>query len=75
LCTIDPKKRDLFATHRADHYRFLIANRETILFGGPARPSENGAPETMIIVVDTPTLADAERLQPRERSALVAGSA
>lgn len=60
LCTIDPEKLELFEKHRADHYRYLIANRGTIVFGGPARAVEGGPPETMIIIVDTPTAAAAQ---------------
>ena len=61
LCTIDPGKLDLFATLRAEHYRYLITHRESIVFGGPARVAVGGRPETMIIVVEAPSLADAEQ--------------
>ncbi|MBV9748600.1 MAG: hypothetical protein JO157_07290 [Acetobacteraceae bacterium] len=61
LCTVNPSKLDLFAALRAEHYRFLIARRDQIVFGGPARAAEGGRPETMIIVVEAPSQADAER--------------
>ena len=61
LCTIDSNKLALFATLRAEHYRYLIAHRKSIVFGGPARVAEGGWPETMIIVVEAPSLVDAER--------------
>jgi uncharacterized protein YciI len=60
LCTIDPSKLDLFARLRADHYAFLIENRDKILFGGPARVAEGSRPETMIIILRTDSRDEAE---------------
>jgi len=60
VCTIDQTKLDLFARLRAEHYAFLIAQQHRILLGGPARTSEGGPPQVMIIIVEAPTLNDAE---------------
>ncbi len=59
-CTIDPDKLDLLSTLRAAHYEFLIAHRGDIVFGGPARADPDGAPQTMVIVVEA---ASAEAAQ------------
>lgn len=60
LCTIDETKLDLFRKLRGEHYGFLIAQQQHIVFGGPARVAEGGPPETMIIVAEAASLADAE---------------
>jgi uncharacterized protein YciI len=66
LCAIDQTKLDLFARLRAEHYGFLIAERDRIRFGGPARVAEGGRPETMIIVADAPDEAEAQAWIARE---------
>ena len=60
LCTIDEDKLELFGKLRAEHYGFLIAQRDRILFGGPARIAVGGRPETMIIIVKAADQAEAE---------------
>lgn len=60
LATVDPSKLELFAQLRADHYGYLVKHRTAIVFGGPARIAEGGQPETMIIVIEVPTITDAE---------------
>jgi uncharacterized protein YciI len=60
LCTIDEAKLDLLSKLRADHYAFLVAEQHRIHFGGPARITEGGRPETMIMIVEAANLADAE---------------
>jgi len=60
LCMIDQTKLDLFAGLRAEHYAFLIAQQHRILLGGPARKSEGGPPQVMIIIVEATGLNDAE---------------
>ena len=60
LCTIDETKLDLFGKLRGEHYGFLITQQQHIVFGGPARIAEGGRPETMIIVAEVASLADAE---------------
>lgn len=37
---------------RLHHLQYIAQHRDIILFGGPAR-SEDGKPETMVIVLDT----------------------
>ena len=59
-CTIDPAKLDTLAAQRAEHYEFLIAHRDDIVFGGPARLDRNGPPQTMLIVVRAASAADAQ---------------
>ena len=59
-CTIDADKLDVLRTLRAEHYAFLVDNRGSIVFGGPARGHEGGAPETMVIVIEAATLDDAQ---------------
>jgi uncharacterized protein len=54
-CTIDPAQLDLLAAKRADHYAFLLAHRDAIVCGGPARAHPDGPPQTMIMVIDTPS--------------------
>ena len=66
LCTIDETKLDLFTRLRANHYAFLVAEQQHILFGGPARVAEGGRPETMIIIVEARDQADAEAWIARE---------
>jgi uncharacterized protein YciI len=61
LCTIDRAQLDLLGRLRAEHYRFLLAHRETIAFGGPMRSGEGAPPETMLMVVDASSQAEAER--------------
>jgi uncharacterized protein YciI len=51
-----PKLKEL----RAKHLQYISDHEDEILFGGPAR-ADNGAPETMIIVLKTSEHADAER--------------
>jgi uncharacterized protein YciI len=60
LCTVDPTQLEIFARLRAEHYRFLIDRRETILLGGPTRTTEGGLPETMIMIIETESLAAAK---------------
>ena len=60
LCTIDETKLDLFGRLRGEHFAFLLAQRDRIVFGGPARVTEGGRPETMIIVAEAASLAEAE---------------
>lgn len=59
LCTIDPAKLPLFTELRGEHYRYLIAQRARIVFGGPLRTAPGGPPETMLIVVEVATLDEA----------------
>lgn len=66
LCTIDADRLDLFGRLRGDHYAFLVAERHRIRFGGPARGTEGGRPETMIIVVEADDRGDAEAWIARE---------
>lgn len=60
LCTVDDAKLDLFRDLRASHYAYLLGAQDRIVFGGPARVAEGGAPETMIIVVEAASLSEAE---------------
>ncbi|MGO9972812.1 MAG: YciI family protein [Solirubrobacteraceae bacterium] len=53
LCQVDETKHDLLAEMRPKHYEFLLANRDTIVFGGPAREAPDCPPELMVIVVET----------------------
>ena len=66
LCTIDPKRIELFGSLRADHYAFLINEKNRIRFGGPARAAEGGMPETMIIIIEASSPHDAEDFIARE---------
>ena len=59
-CQIDSTKLTMLAAHRADHYEFLLARRGDIIFGGPARTSLEGPPETMVMVIE---VADLEAAQ------------
>ena len=43
-CTIDETQLDTLLARRAEHYEFLIAHRDRIVFGGPARAVEGGPP-------------------------------
>ena len=60
LCSIDPAKLELFGRLRAEHYAFLLAQRDRIRFGGPTRADARGVPETMIIIAQATDQADAE---------------
>ncbi len=60
LCSIDPSKLELFGRLRGDHYAFLIENQDRVLFGGPARVAEGGRPETMIIILRTDSINEAQ---------------
>jgi uncharacterized protein YciI len=60
ISTIDQTKLDVFARLRAEHYGFLVAQQHRILFGGPARKSEGGPPQVMIIIVEARALDDAQ---------------
>lgn len=60
LCTIDPVRLERLGRLRADHYAFLVRERHRIRFGGPARGAEDGAPETMIMIVEAKDQEDAE---------------
>jgi uncharacterized protein YciI len=66
ICTIDATRLEVFGRLRAEHYRYLIDHRKSIAFGGPARVAEGGRPETMIIILDVPSMADAERFVANE---------
>lgn len=59
-CTIDPATSDTLAARRADHYEFLIAHQEDIVFGGPARADRGGPPQTMLIVLRAASANDAQ---------------
>ena len=61
LCTIDETRLNVFTALRAEHYRYLIDHRESIVLGGPMRISDGARPETMIIILELETLAMAER--------------
>lgn len=70
-CQIDSTKLAVLASQRADHYEFLLARRGDIIFGGPARTSPEGPPETMVIVVDVADLESAQNFieaEPYNRS-------
>lgn len=59
VCTINSAKLPLFSALRGEHYRFLIAQRPRIVFGGPLRISPGDPPETMLIVVEVASLEEA----------------
>lgn len=59
-CTIDETQVELLAAHRAEHYEFLIAHRDRIVFGGPARAVEGGPPQTMVIVIEASSAQEAQ---------------
>ena len=59
--TIDEAKLGLLTALRAEHYEFLIAHRDQIVFGGPARGTEGGPPETMVMIVEAGSIAAAQR--------------
>lgn len=45
---------------RLNHLEYVRANRENIFVGGPALGTD-GAPETMLMIVETATAAEAEK--------------
>ncbi|TPG36036.1 YciI family protein [Mycolicibacterium hodleri] len=70
-CTIDETRLELLAAKRAEHYEFLIAHRDQIVFGGPARAEEGGPPQTMVMVVEVASTQEARRFiadEPYNRS-------
>jgi uncharacterized protein len=63
---IDPAKLDVLAAKRAEHYAFLVAHQAEIVFGGPSRGRDGGPHETMIMVVEAASQADAQVFMDRE---------
>jgi len=60
LAAVDQRRMEVLKRLRADHYRYLLAHQERLVFGGPARSPETGLPETMIIIVEVDAQSDAE---------------
>lgn len=55
LCHVDPAREADRRRLRAEHLAYVVAHRPMILFGGPTLSAE-GAPETMILVVEATDL-------------------
>ena len=60
VAQVDPARFNDLVRLRAEHYRYLLAHKEMLVFGGPTRDPATQRPETMIIVLEAPTLAAAE---------------
>lgn len=58
ICHVDPAREDDRKRLRADHLAYIVAHRELILFGGPTL-TDDGAPETMIIVIEAESVDEA----------------
>ncbi len=51
FCHLAPDSEAKRMQYRADHLRFIEANRDSIVFGGPLLDA-SGHPETMLLVVE-----------------------
>lgn len=60
LCHVDPAREADRLSLRAEHLAYVAAHRSRIFVGGPTL-STSGAPETMILIVESEDLADAKR--------------
>jgi len=59
FCQVDPARAEDRKRLRGDHLAYIAAHREIILAGGPVLTSD-GAPETMILLLNLPGVPDAE---------------
>lgn len=59
LCRVDPTREVDRLRLRAEHLAYVVAHREQIVAGGPTLTAA-GTPETMIILINVPELAEAD---------------
>lgn len=59
FCHVDPTREADRLRLRAEHLAYIIAHRHLILAGGPTL-TEQGTPQTMVLLLDVPTVAAAE---------------
>ena len=62
ICFDRPDSAALRDAHRAAHVKFLDANAERIVFGGPLKNTAEGASTGALIVLDCATRSEAEAL-------------